>query len=289
MSAKSERDPFPPLSPDGPVVTAAEVAREARRVLRRLAEPEARLKLLESGEGGVFVKRNRFARPVLQVAGAVVREFVAQGLLKTAGNDVFVISAEGRRSCLRRDAGVDGFLAQHREIVRGPAEVGSSGDGKTRDRTVAVNVAESPLSWLARRKDADGAPLITAAQFAAGERLREDYTRGRLMPRVTVDWTQPMTGKDIGGRESLSDSAMAARRRVNKALMAVGPDLADILVEVCCHLRGLEETERTRRWPPRTGKVVVRIALERLAEFYGFARRARSGGIRSWAAGDGML
>jgi len=50
---------------------------------------------------------------------------------------------------------------------------------------VIVNDSESPLAWLARRKGRDGRAMIGPDQFIAGERLRAEFTRAHLTPRVT--------------------------------------------------------------------------------------------------------
>ena len=47
-------------------------------------------------------------------------------------------------------------------------------------RHVTVNVAESPLAWLAARG------MVSDAQYRAGERLRTDYERAGLAGRVTM-------------------------------------------------------------------------------------------------------
>jgi len=148
-----------------------------------------------------------------------------------------------------------------------------------------IDLDESPLGWLARRRDRSGKPILDASQLMAGERLRADFTRGQMMPRMSVDLTAERTGgrRSRGGAVAdLSDSAMAARERVNRALGAVGPELSGLLVDVCCFLKGLELVERERGWPARSGKVVLLIALSRLADHYGYGREAR-GAARSSA------
>ncbi|MBO6635167.1 DUF6456 domain-containing protein [Parvibaculum sp.] len=138
---------------------------------------------------------------------------------------------------------------------------------------VIVNEAESPLGWLRRRKGADGKPLIGAAQFEAGEKLRADFTLGQMNPRVTADWSGAPAGGDrrslMRDPAEIADHALAARERVARALDAAGPGLSGILLRVCCHLEGLEAAERGFGWPKRSGKLVLQIALDRLVRHYG--------------------
>ena len=158
-------------------------------------------------------------------------------------------------------------------------------------RAPRFNTDECPLAWLARRKDKDGQPLISAEQLTAGERLRRDYTFAMLMPRVTASYSAvPASGSraGFGDGADMSDNVVAARERVNRALAAVGPELSGVLVDVCCHLKGLEMVERASGWPQRTSKIVLGIALQNLARHYGLLREATgvrgSGGIRHWGA-----
>lgn len=157
-------------------------------------------------------------------------------------------------------------------------------------RRVTVNHDESPLAWLRRRKDANGTPLIGASEFAAGERLRSDFERGQLMPRVTANWMAAVAGRRRSGENGIADlteSALAARRRVDAALTSLEPEMASLAVDFCCFLKGLEQVEAERRWPARSAKVVLRLTLSALARHYGLSTRARgpaSAPLRHWGA-----
>ncbi|MEJ1937740.1 DUF6456 domain-containing protein, partial [Nostoc sp. NIES-2111] len=190
---------------------------------------------------------------------------------------------------LRREAASSGragealrdhvFRAQHLDLEPDDSPAGGGA-------TLLRNAAESPLAWLRGRKGPTGAALIDEACFAAGERLRADLTRAAMLPRVTSDWSG--IGASGGARSpaEATDAMLAARQRVTKALDAVGSDFAGLLVDVCGFLKGMEQVEKERGWPARSAKVVLGLALGRLAEHYGYAREARgparSRGVRAW-------
>ena len=181
---------------------------------------------------------------------------------------------------------IDAFRAQH--LVLGEREVATDADRAT----VVVNENESPLAWLARRRGRDGRVMIEPHQLQAGERLRADFTRAHLMPRITSNWSNPVpTNRRSGGHQAgfLPDTVIAARQRVHHALNAVGPEFSGLLVDVCCFLKGLEVAERERGWPARSAKIVLQLALECLSRHYGYAistsGRARSR-VRTWLADD---
>jgi len=157
--------------------------------------------------------------------------------------------------------------------------------------TVTVDDSESPLGWLARRRGRDGRALIEPHQLQAGERLRTDFTLAHLMPRTTASWSSPMSSGRRGGEHAAAatDTMVAARQRVHRALDSVGPEFAGLLLDICCFLKGLADIERARAWPARSGKVVLQLALDRLARHYGYAaqtRGQRRAPVRTWLAED---
>jgi len=133
---------------------------------------------------------------------------------------------------------------------------------RTGRRSVTVNLAESPLSWLYARGHLD------ERLFLAGERLRGDFERAQIAPSITMRW-EPIR-VDGGGAAALAptERQIAAKRRFDSALAAAGRNLSDILWRVVCSGEALPEAEKALHWPARSGKLVLGIALDRVAEFY---------------------
>ena len=200
----------------------------------------------------------------------------------------YMLSAAGRAHLRRGAADPDtSFRDQHLDIVDGKI------DGQDGPVNVSLDSAESPLAWLRRRKDREGEPMIDAAAFEAGERLRRDLTFAGILPSITARWEGAIDSGSGGLRDpaAATHATIAARQRVRAALTEVGGELADLLVDLCGFLKGLETIERERRWPPRSAKVVLRLALSRLADHYGLGREAQgpsvSRGLRVWQAESG--
>lgn len=128
-------------------------------------------------------------------------------------------------------------------------------------RVVSVNLDESPLAWFARRG------LLSERQVLAGERLREDFGRAGLGARVTMRWDPAPAAaqRNGGGATDKALAAIDAKRRFDAALAEAGPGLSDILWRVVCEGEGVRDAERGLGWPVRSAKLVLGMALERLA------------------------
>ena len=267
-----------------------ELEREARRYLRRLCEPGAFLLVTpDARKGGIFCKANGHAKPIAMIPVSVAVEFLREGWIRQAQRGAsstrYRVTEDGR-SCLRRLLAEDAmkrnaepgfaeaqtpFQAQHQ--IAGERAFMNPVTGE--HATLKVNLAEDPLGWLARRKGPDGQPFLSPVEVEAGERLRQDFEAAQMGPSVAQDWRKFLTpGDRYAGTpvpRSPCDGPRGARERVTRALSALGPGLSDVALRVCCFLEGLEACERRMGWSARSGKVVLKIALQRLSEHYGLA------------------
>lgn len=130
-----------------------------------------------------------------------------------------------------------------------------------RRRSVTVNLAESPLGWLHAHGHLDD------RLFDAGERLRADYERAQLSPGLTMRW-EPVRIRGTGEGLAPGERTIAAKHRFDGAIAAAGKGLEDILWRVVCACETLPVAEKALDWPARSGKLVLRLALERVADFY---------------------
>ena len=203
----------------------------------------------------------------------VRRKWIAADTKKEA----FFITQAGRKILQARPQPVDFQAASHELSV-------TETDVKT---PVLINRDESALSRLARLKKPDGSPFIDAAAIAAGERLSVDIMRAGMVPGVTMRWDA--TGSSGDHRMNPTDLMLSARQRVESALDAAGHEFAGLLIDVLAFSKGLEEIERERRWPQRSAKIIIAMALDRLASHYGYTAMARGADhVRSrvWQADD---
>jgi hypothetical protein len=272
--------------------TREETGRAMRRLLRALAEPGARgaLSPLEASTLVVLAARKGVTVARARFAAAAAAAALAEGLVRweQEGGERRLALTDAGRAHLRRLSAPDvdqaePFRAQHASYALRQLEKAA--------RPTLVNDAESPLAWLARRKDRDGRSFLDAAQLEAGERFRRDIEQAQLLQRVTANWEASINAARRGANAgAVSEVAIDARRRLARAVDAVGPELAGLLTDVCGYLKGLELVESERGWPPRSAKVVLKIALDRLARHYGLAVEARgrdrADALLHWGAED---
>ena len=282
---KEVPDMTAPLRAQSLKLDEATLSREGRRVLRRLAEPGAVLAVAPDLEKAVILRESPDGQ---QARTGVVDRNVAQAFAlkdwiacrKKGRVTTYDITAAGRAALKRmideadvaRHAHQAGlaeaampFANQHRVWdERQIEEAGTS-------RRIRYNMAESPIAALGRRRDKDGKPFLENDLIRAAERLREDFELAQMGPRVAQNWERFLTAGDRGAFRpdaGHGEGPGRARDRVAAALRDLGPGLGDVALRVCCFLEGIETAEKRMGWAARSGKVVLRIALQRLRRHY---------------------
>ena len=152
-------------------------------------------------------------------------------------------------------------------VVEGERAV-MEADGRLTTRR--ANLGESPVAWLARRKDASGRPWLSPAEVAAGERLRLEAEIALSGPSLTMRWDAlPRAGGGSSARVEPTDRALSASARVEAALSACGPRLRAMVERVCIHGTSLQLAEKALCLRRRQGKTVLKQGLQALAVHYG--------------------
>lgn len=285
IQAKEEAAMTAPIRNKPMPIDDATLAREARRILRRLAEPGAVLAIAPDMEKAVVMREfpdGQTARTAV-VDRAIAQAFALKDWIscrKQGRISAYEITQAGR-SALRRMID-EGDLARQAE-VHGLAEASMpfADQHRTWDertvleggtaRKVRYNLAESPIAVLGRRRDKDGKPFLEHGLVQAAERLREDFELAQMGPRVAQNWERFLTAGDRGGFRpdaGHGEGPRSARDRVAAALRDLGPGLGDVALRVCCFLEGIETAEKRMGWAARSGKIVLRIALQRLKRHY---------------------
>lgn len=252
--------------------------RHLTRILAFLSRGAARCEAAGKPETVLLqsCERGAIAVPADALEQARARDLIAQSEGEMA------ITAEGKAWLARVHGAGDRFQSQHQARTVRSVEIGGE------QAFVAINLKESPLAALAQRKGRDGRAFLSTFEVEAGERLRADYDFGQIMPRMSANWEAAVSAGRRGSRNAkadLSDNALAARQRVNAAIEAVGPELAGVLIDVCCFLKGLETVETERSWPRRSAKLMLKTALGVLDRHYR-PRRKNDGSLVHWGAAD---
>jgi len=273
--------------PSAAAPSDADLEREAPRILRRLCEAGAVLAVAENMEKAVIVRDDADGT---STRTAVVDAAIAQAMaLKewlscpSPGRvSKYRITGAGRAALNRIMAAEENSAREVKDYGFADAQRGFTGpririedpdDADRSARRLRYAPAESPLTALSRRRDRDGDPFLPPPLVRAGERLREDFELSQFAPAAIRDWDGIQASDlQIPPGDGVSPGACGARVRLQQALRDLGPGLSDVALRCCCLLEGLETAEKRLGWSARSGKIVLRIALQRLKRHYDEAR-----------------
>ncbi len=258
-------------------LTQDEIDQDAKRILRRLCEQGALLAIAAEMETAVVVRLTDAGE---QVRTALVDRQIAQAMAlkdwitcpEPDSRIARYFITNAGRAALRRLTAQDenrasGFAERHTDPDDDAAWDIAAIEGITRPQHRHI-ATESPLIGLSRRKDRSGQPFLPRDLVAAGERLREDYELVEVGMSGFDGWEGLTRGQDPLPLPNAPKAALDALNRIKDALADLGPGLGDVVLRCCCFLEGLEHTEKAMGWSARSGKIVLRIALQRLKRHY---------------------
>lgn len=228
------------------------------RARRLLALPEGWLAAAPQGGYAVRTGPDRRARIMLTLDETDFRALATKPGLKTRpGGGWTARTAPASPSA--PEAGRPGVTEGARIVMRA--------DGEALEQR--ANLTTSTIAWLARRADADGSPWLSQAEIAAAEQLEREAEAAQRGPSLTMRWDAlpgPRSGRSAR-RPEPGDQALAAARRVARALAACGP--ARTMVEhICIRATPLQAAEQSLGLRRRTGKAVLKQGLAALARHY---------------------
>ena len=258
-----------PYRPSAGPESQGSLKKESMRLLRRLAEAGAVLALAKDMEKGVIVREGPDGMPqrLAVVERDVAQHMALQEWIQCHGPEARVnryrITLTGRTALKEHMAAEEnratGFAEQaqtfaHKTALQDPMRLRAA-------------LFDSPLNGLARRKGKDGQPFLPRELVTAGERLREDFELSQIAEGDKPDW-EAFLATNASDGASCNKNADCPRARVEAALRDLGPGLGDVALRACCLLEGMESLEKRMGWSARSGKIVLRIALQRLRRHY---------------------
>ncbi|MGI9392265.1 MAG: DUF6456 domain-containing protein, partial [Parvibaculales bacterium] len=233
--------------------------RLARKIFRKAYASTAFL-YISAEKCGLFAMKKAALVEINPIPKKTIAAFLKHDLLKPHQKiaNAYILNENGRAFYRRICAIEKPFQEQHQQRA-----FFASARGK--------NISSTPLRWLYHRRN-----FISEHEYRAGELLYNDYEKSRNRTRLTTNWHEAILENKkraiyVNPTERASLSSLAAKEQFEQALDAVGYGLGDIMVAVCCEQSGLEETERRFSLPRRSAKIILKIALQQLAIFYGLA------------------
>ena len=236
---------------------------EEKRILKLMHTEGAVLVLAENMQKAIIVMETptHTAQTIGTVLAEVAQSMAMRGVLQCISSGKlsrFVLTSQGKTVSASSTpvpaiTGNDEPDGLHQKLRLNPKNKGQR---------------ETPLAILARRRDKSGEAFLSRALVAAGQRLQEDFEIAKLRISDEYNWDRFLIETAQEAAKFYDARQRDAIERVAGALRELGPGLGDIALQCCCYLEGLETTEKTLGWSARSGKIVLRIALQRLKRHY---------------------
>ena len=231
------------------------------QLAKRLIQHKALIIKSDADAFPAYPNGDRRKRPVCWVDRESFKILTSFGGLERKNSGYAIVKSFARRC----EAGGN-FTAQHRIAEERDIFIPSGVK-----RSVRINSALSALDRLYRRRDREGLPLLSCAEYEAGQHYARDYALAGYDSIATQNYMS--AGSDKGsyssGNMGALDRSIDARRRLERADAVVGTGLKKALIAVCCMDMSLDEVERAEKWATSSGLTILKIGLSTLVDHYG--------------------
>lgn len=271
-----------------PVAEDDPVAPQILRCLRAMAVNGAFTVVSQGVDTAVVLRPNGDGDPVAQAKAPswVIEMMALQGWIEGEAKtrlSKYRISAEGRKALNRMMAEAEGravgFAEAPARFDMASSKIGGArahgagkrASGQAGGSNARPAGADSPVRVLGRAKGR-AKPYLSAELVASAERFQRDFALGQFDVAARGSWdaimSAPKSQKGSQTHESGVGRQIDARKRLTDALRAMGPELGEITLAVCCHEKGMERIEAELAMPARSGKYMLRVALNYLDRHY---------------------
>lgn len=116
--------------------------------------------------------------------------------------------------------------------------------------------------------------FLAPHHLEAARRISQLAQRAQLRHKQTMTYEHRISAARASA-DDIPDFAYDARTRLNSVLKQLPAECAGVIWDICVFEQGLQHVEQARRWPRRSAKLILRIALEHLALIFGLTERAQ--------------
>ena len=146
-------------------------------------------------------------------------------------------------------------------------------------RSVRRRNAHHILRRLSKERGPNNMPFLSAAEVQAGELFQRDHSRCYGGSKITQS-----VGSVRVDQSRLNSTEQDMIRRLDNgrayqaAVDALGPSLDQAAYVICGEGKSLDQLEREQSWSRGSGRMILKLALQRLALHYGTIPGDRANG-----------
>lgn len=134
------------------------------------------------------------------------------------------------------------------------------------------------LRRLSRERGPNQQAFLTPHEIQAGELFQKDYAKCFAYNRPSVEnFSQVQVDRSReNSQEMLTAAHIDATTAFEAAKAVLGPGLEQAAMVICGEGKSLDSLERAQEWSRGSGRMILKLALQRLVRYYGTCPGSRA-------------